>query len=147
MHDIMNSPYLNFRLGGMSVEFTMLALAIVLGFVHLFLAAQFVTRERGTAWNVGARDNTAPLTGKLAGRLDRAFANFKETFPFFAVAVIMAAILGRHSNFTTWGAELYLAARILYLPLYAMGVPLVRTLVWIASVVGIVMVLSALFTG
>jgi uncharacterized MAPEG superfamily protein len=147
MHDIMNSPYLNFRLGGMSVEFTMLALAIVLGFVHLFLAAQFVTRERGTAWNVGARDNTAPLTGKLAGRLDRAFANFKETFPFFAVAVIMAAILGRHSNFTAWGAELYLAARVIYLPLYAMGVPLVRTLIWIASVVGIAMVLGALFTG
>jgi uncharacterized MAPEG superfamily protein len=143
----MNSPYLNLHLGGMSVEFTMLALAIVLGFVHLFLAAQFVTRERGTAWNVGARDNTAPLAGKLAGRLDRAFANFKETFPFFAVAVIMATILGRHSNMTAWGAQLYLVARITYLPLYAMGVPLLRTLVWIASVAGIVMVLIPLFTG
>jgi uncharacterized MAPEG superfamily protein len=143
----MNSPYLNLHLGGMSVEFTMLALAIVLGFVHLFLAAQFVTRERGTAWNVGARDNTAPLAGKLAGRLDRAFANFKETFPFFAVAVIMATILDRHSNMTAWGAQLYLVARITYLPLYAMGVPLLRTLVWIASVAGIVMVLIPLFTG
>jgi uncharacterized MAPEG superfamily protein len=147
MHQILNSPYLNLQLGHMSVEFTMLSLAIVLGFVHLLLAAQLVTRERGTAWNVGARDTTAPLTGKLAGRLDRAFQNFKETFPFFAVAVLMAAVLGRHSNITVWGAELYLVARIIYLPLYAMGVPLLRTLVWIASVVGIVMVLSALFSG
>jgi uncharacterized MAPEG superfamily protein len=147
MHQILNSPYLDLQLGHMSVEFTMLALAIVLGFVHLFLAAHFVTSERGLAWNTGARDNTAPLTGKLAGRLDRAFANFKETFPFFAVAVIMAAVLGRHSNMTVWGAQLYLAARIIYLPLYAMGVPLLRTLVWIASIVGIVMVLGALFTG
>jgi uncharacterized MAPEG superfamily protein len=147
MHSILNSPYLNIQLGHMSVEFTMLALAIVLGFVHVFLAALFVTSERGMAWNTGARDNTAPLTGKLAGRLDRALANFKETFPFFAVAVIMAAVLGRHSNMTVWGTELYLAARILYLPLYAMGVPLVRTLVYTASVVGIVMVLGALFGG
>ena len=147
MHNIMNAPWLNFRLGGMSVEFTMLALAIVLGFVHLFLATQMVTSERGMAWNVGARDNAAPLTGKLAGRLDRAFANFKETFPFFAVAVIMTAILGRHSNMTVWGAELYLAARIIYLPLYAMGVPLLRTLAWAASVFGIVMLLGALFGG
>lgn len=145
MHSILNATDLH--LGGMSPEFTMLALAIVLGFIHLFLATQFVTSERGMAWNTGARDNTAPLTGKVAGRLDRAFANFKETFPFFAVAVIMAAVLGRHTNMTVWGAELYLAARILYLPLYAMGVPLLRTLVWAASVVGIVMLLGALFGG
>jgi uncharacterized MAPEG superfamily protein len=90
---------------------------------------------------------TAPLTGVLAGRLDRAFANFKETFPFFAAAVMMAAVLGRHSNLTAWGAELYLAARIIYLPLYAMGVPFLRTLVWLASVIGIVMLLSELFSG
>jgi uncharacterized MAPEG superfamily protein len=79
--------------------------------------------------------------------LDRAFANFKETFPFFAVAVLMAAFLGRHNWQTVWGAQLYLVARIIYLPLYAIGVPLLRTLVWIASVVGIVMVLIPLFAG
>lgn len=147
MHDIMNAPYLALRLGGMSVEFTMLALAIVLGFVHLFLATHFVTSERGFAWNTGARDVSAPLTGRLAGRLDRAFSNFKETFIFFAAVVLMAAVLGRHNNLTVLGSQLYLAARILYLPLYAMGVPLLRTLVWIASVVGIGMILSVLFTG
>jgi uncharacterized MAPEG superfamily protein len=59
----------------------------------------------------------------------------------------MAAVLGRHSHMTVWGAELYLAARIVYLPLYAMGVPLLRTLVWAASIVGIVMLLGALFGG
>lgn len=147
MHQLSNLPFANLQLGNMSVELTMLALAVVLGFVHLFLAAQFVTRERGFGWNTGARDETKPLTGKLAGRLDRAFANFKETFIFFAAAVLMAALLGRHNWQTVWGAQLYLAARILYLPLYAAGVPLLRTLVWIASVVGIVMVLTPLFTG
>jgi uncharacterized MAPEG superfamily protein len=147
MHQLSTLPFANLSLGHMSVELTMLALAIVLGFVHLFLAAQFVTRERGFGWNTGARDVTAPLTGKLAGRLDRAFANFKETFPFFAVAVLMAAFLGRHNWQTVWGAQLYLVARTVYLPLYAAGIPLLRTLVWIASMVGIVMVLIPLFAG
>ena len=133
------------QLGGMSVEFTMLALAIVLGFVHLFLAVQAITSERGTAWNVGARDNTPPLRGRLAGRLDRAFANFKETFPFFAAAVLMAAALGRHNWMTVGGAELYLAGRIVYLPLYALGIPVIRTLVWAAATIGIVLILIALF--
>ncbi len=144
---ISQSPYLNIHLGGMSVEFTMLALAIVLGFVQLFLAVQLVTAERGTAWNMGPRDTTPPLKGKIAGRLDRAFSNFKETFPFFAVAILMAAILGRHSWQTQLGSELYVAARILYLPLYAFGITGLRTLAFLFSVVGIVLVLATLFGG
>ena len=134
-------------LGNMSVEFTMLALAIVLGFVQLFLAAHVVTSERGIAWNVGARDETAPLKSKLAGRLERAFKNFMETFGFFAVAVLMAAVLDRHNGQTVLGAELYLAGRILYVPLYALGIPVVRTIAWAAATIGIVLILVALFGG
>ena len=140
-----NLSFINLQFGGMSVEMTMLALAILLGFIQLFLAAHFVTAERGLGWNVGARDNTAPLSGHLAGRLDRAFQNFKETFPFFAAAVIMAAVMGRHNWATLWGSQIYLAARILYVPLYAMGIPAVRTLVWAAASAGILLVVAALF--
>ena len=133
-----------FSLGGLGTEMTMLVLAVLLGFVYMGAASQVITAERGTAWNVGARDNTAPLQGKLAGRLDRAFQNFKETFPFFAVAVLACVITGRHNAVTVWGAELYLAARIIYLPLYALGIPVLRTLVWIASAAGIFMLIAAL---
>ncbi len=142
-----NLPFLNLQLGGMSVEFTMLALAIVLGFVHILLAIHFITNERGLMWNMGPRDEAKPLSGRLAGRLDRALANFKETFPLFAVAVLMAAALGRHNSMTLWGSQLYLGGRILYLPLYALGIPVLRTIVWFAATVGIVMILSALFAG
>jgi uncharacterized MAPEG superfamily protein len=140
-------PLANLKLGGMSVELTMLALACVLGFVHLFAAAHFVTQERGGAWNTGARDNTPPLQGKLAGRLDRAFNNFKETFPIFAVAVLIITLLDRHNARTEWGAQLYVWMRVVYLPLYAAGVPMLRTIIWLASTVGILLVLSAAFAG
>lgn len=140
-------PLANLKLGGMSVELTMLALACVLGFVHLFLGAHFVTQERGAAWNTGARDNTPPLQSKLAGRLDRAFNNFRETFPIFAVAVLIVTILDRHNARTEWGAQLYFWMRVVYLPLYAAGVPMLRTIIWIASTVGILLVLSAAFAG
>ncbi|HWA31729.1 MAG TPA: MAPEG family protein [Rhizomicrobium sp.] len=140
-------PLANLTLGGMSVELTMLALACVLGFVHLFLGAHFVTQERGTAWNVGARDNTPPLQGKLAGRLDRAFNNFRETFPIFAVAVLIITVLDRHNARTEWGAQLYFWMRVIYLPLYAAGVPMIRTIVWLLATVGILLVLSAAFSG
>ncbi|MDE2463249.1 MAG: MAPEG family protein, partial [Alphaproteobacteria bacterium] len=116
----------------------MLAVAVVLGLIHILLAAHFVTAERGVAWNIGPRDTSAPLTGKLAGRLLRAQENFKETFIFFAALVLALAVTGRHSVLTVDSCELYVAARILYLPLYALGIPGARTLVWLASLLGIV---------
>lgn len=151
MNGILNAlaalPLANLKLGGMSVELTMLALACVLGFVHLFLGAHFVTQERGAAWNTGARDNTPPLKGKLAGRLDRAFNNFRETFPIFVAAVLIVTVLDRHNARTEWGAQLYFWMRVIYLPLYAAGVPMLRTIIWLAATVGILLVLSAAFAG
>jgi uncharacterized MAPEG superfamily protein len=42
---------------------------------------------------------------------------------------------------------MYLLARIVYVPLYAFGVPVVRTLVWMVGTVGLVMVLVAVLGG
>lgn len=132
-------------LAGLPAEMTMLGIAIALGFVHIFLAAHFITAERGVSWNTGARDDTPPLKGKLAGRLYRAQENFKETFPFFAALILAVILMGRHNMLSVAGAELYVAARLLYLPLYAMGVPVLRTLVWLASIIGILALLACLF--
>ena len=134
------------HIGGMSVELSMLVIAVILGFAQLFLAIQVITGERGTAWNIGPRDETPPLKGKLGGRLDRAFKNFMETFPFFAAVVLIAATTGKHSALTAGGAELYVAARILYVPLYALGTTGLRTLAFLGATAGIVMVIVALFT-
>ena len=138
-----NLPVL--QLAGMSVELTMLSLAIVLGLFQLLIAARAGNSQRGLKWNVGARDEPPPPVGKVAGRLERAFRNFLETFPFFAAAVLIAALAGRHNWATIWGAQLYIAARIVYLPLYAFGVPVLRTLVWLGATIGILLIVAALF--
>jgi len=85
-----------------------------------------------------------PLRG-VAGRLDRALKNFLETFPLFAAAVLADNALGRHNALTEWGAQLYFWGRVLYLPLYAAGIPLVRSLVWDVAAVGILLCLAAPF--
>ncbi|MES2854690.1 MAG: hypothetical protein V4692_02450, partial [Bdellovibrionota bacterium] len=64
----------------MTIELWILAASAGLGLIQILLAISAVTRQRGTEWNVGARDAIqAPPTG-VAGRLDRASNNFKETF-------------------------------------------------------------------
>ena len=138
-------PPPNFALAGLPVEFTMLGIAVALGLLQLIIAARAGNSQRGIAWNVGARDKEPPPVGAVAGRLDRAFRNFMETFPFFAVAVLSAHAMDRFGWLTLVGTQLYVAARIVYVPLYAAGIPVIRTVVWLISIVGLVMTLSALF--
>jgi uncharacterized MAPEG superfamily protein len=125
----------------MSSELSALAWGCVLALVHIFVAVRFKTRQYGTRWNVGARDEELPPPQPLVGRLARAQANFFETFPIFAAAVLIVAVAGLADRWTAIGAWLWLGARIVYLPLYALGVPVVRTIVFLVSVGGIALLL------
>jgi uncharacterized MAPEG superfamily protein len=58
-----------------------------------------------------------------------------------AAAILLVSVADLESRWTAIGALLWLGARLVYLPLYAWGVPKVRTLVFLASVVGIALVL------
>ena len=64
------------------------------------------------------------------GRPARALANFLETFPLFLALVVVIHATGSYGSLSKWAAILYLAGRIAYLPLYAFGVYLARSLAW-----------------
>lgn len=130
----------------MTPEFIVLAFVLILAIVQIGWAASVRTSELGLKWNAGARDGVVAPPGKLAGRLIRAQANLLETLPIFAIAVIMAHVAGKDGGpLTLWGTHLYLFGRLIYLPLYALGVAYIRTLVWGVSFAGLVMVIAALF--
>lgn len=129
----------------MTPEFTFLALTLILALAQIGAASLARTAELGGKWNAGPRDAEVPPPGKLAGRLMRAQSNLFETLPLFAAAVIMAEVAGRTGELTVWGAGLYFAARVVYVPLYAFGVPYIRSLVWLVAAGGLVAVIVALF--
>lgn len=127
----------------MSFELVMLAASCVLCLIQIIIASHAASLQRGYRWTASSRDaELPPLTG-VAGRLERALRNFLETFPVFVAAVFLVHVLGRESALSEWGAGLYLSARLVYLPLYAAGVPLLRSLVWNVAFVGIVLLLLA----
>jgi len=128
----------------MTIELATLSFSILLGFVHIVLSSHAVSMQRGYRWTASARDDAVPPLSGLAGRLERALHNYLETFPFFAAAVLMAHVTDRHGTLTIWGTQLYLWARVAYLPLYAFGIPLVRSLVWNIAAIGIALILAAL---
>ena len=129
----------------MTPEFILLALTLILALVQIGAAGMARTAELGGKWNAGPRDGAAPPPGKVAGRLMRAQANLFETLPIFAAAVIMAHIAGKDGILTGVGAHLYFFGRLIYVPLYAFGVPYIRSLVWLVAAAGLVMVLAAMF--
>ncbi|MBV2147310.1 MAPEG family protein [Sphingobium sp. AS12] len=130
----------------MAVELFVLAWSMVLLLIHIFAAAHVKTKQYGTNWNMGARDETLPPLNPVAGRLARAQANFQETLPIAIVALIGVVVAGRSSDMTMLGAHIWLGARILYLPVYALGIPKIRTLIFLVSLVGLGMVLWPLLS-
>jgi len=131
----------------MPVELRIAAFGALLLFIHIFAAVHLKTRQYGAKWNMGARDETQPPLDPLPPRLSRAQANFLETFPIAIIALLGVAIAGRTSASTALGGWIWLGARIVYLPLYAAGVPIIRTLTWTVSIVGLAMVIWPLLFG
>jgi len=128
-----------------TAELTYLAATLVLALVQIFLPAGARTMEFGSKWNAGARDQTPVSQNPVVGRLERAQSNLYETLPLFIGAVLIAHVTGAESALTLWGVVLYFWARVAYVPLYALGVPYIRSLVWLVSLAGLIMILAALF--
>ncbi|MFT8736793.1 MAG: MAPEG family protein [Zymomonas mobilis] len=119
-------------------EFYLLGIVLLLALLQIFLAAHFKTRQYGYKWNVGTRDETLPPPSPMAGRLSRAQANLFETLPLFIGALLANLYLGHNGYYSEITAELYVGSRLIYLPLYAFGVPYLRSIIWIAGIIGLI---------
>jgi uncharacterized MAPEG superfamily protein len=126
------------------IEIHVLALSGLLTCVQFVLMAVPANKQLGPEWTMGARDEPREITG-LAGRLKRAFNNQLEGMLLYAVAAVSVTLLGASSPFTQTCAILYIGARVVYIPLYAFGVPLWRSVVWsVGFIATLAMLIAAL---
>ena len=62
------------------------------------------------------------------------------------MALALALVVtGRNGGLGALGAEVWIAARILYVPLYLIQVPFTRSLAWFVSIFALVAMLARLF--
>ncbi len=130
----------------MTVELKMLALSLVLAVIQILLFDVARTGQYGIKWNTGARDDAMPPLSPQAERLSRAQSNLYETLPLFIAAVLGLHALGISTPMTVLGAQIWFWGRVLYVPLYAFGVKMLRSIVWLVSFGGLVMLIFA-FAG
>ena len=131
----------------MPVELKILAYSAVLLVITILAATQLKTAQYGAKWNMGPRDEAVPPPNPMAGRLARVQTNFLETYPIAIIALLGVVIANRTSASTALGGWIWLGARIVYLPLYAAGIPVIRTIAWTISIVGLAMVIWPLLGG
>ena len=113
----------------MPVELKVLGYAALLQFVQFIVMAIPVNVQLGVAYTGGSRDEQQQATG-VAGRLKRALENHFEGLILFTIAVLVVTLGDASSQLTEYCAWTYLWARVLYVPAYASGVFLVRSLIW-----------------
>ena len=129
----------------MTTELRFLAASVILGLLHLIADSHLISFQYGYRWTASSREEPVPPLRGVANRVDQAYTNFMETFPFFAAVVLAAHFADRHDALTWWGAHLYFWGRLGYVLSAAAGFGLVRSMVCFnAALTGIVFFLVAL---
>ena len=131
----------------MPIELYLLGGTLVLALVQILITAHLRTRQYGIQWNAGPRDEAMPPLDPLPARMLRAQENLFETLPLFIGAVLAATVAGRLGLLTSLGAHLYFLGRLIYVPLYAIGIPYTRSLVWTVATAGLALVIAGLLIG
>jgi|SRR6201996_9011100 uncharacterized MAPEG superfamily protein len=127
----------------MSVEMRLLVWATALTLVQALIAALGAQLQVGVPALAGNREHLPPIEG-WAGRAQRAHRNMLENLILFAALVLVAQIANKTNAMTALGAQLFFWARLVYVPVYIIGIPWARTGVWALSVVGLVLIFGQL---
>ena len=113
----------------------------------LILAASLI---KAKAWKpsgliaaMGNREKEAPCDG-FPARTDRAAKNMLENMVFFTALALVASVGGVTDPHVELGARIFFWARLVYIPIYMIGIPVARTAVWAISVIGMGMIFAAI---
>jgi uncharacterized MAPEG superfamily protein len=129
----------------MPLELKLLGWSVVLLLVQIVLQAATSSSELGLPYAMSPRDEGHEPRSVYPRRIRRALNNLVETYPAFVALALGLVVSNKTGGIGEVGAEIYLAARVLYLIIYAAGVSVVRTLFWGISIIGLIMMLVRLF--
>jgi uncharacterized MAPEG superfamily protein len=127
----------------MTPDLKILVWTVALTFVEVLVAVLFAQAQVGLGMLAGNRDGLEPLTG-FAGRAQRAHWNMLESLPLFIALVLVAHIAGKANGATQTGCELFFWGRLAHWLIYLIGIPWLRTVAWVVSVIGLIVIFGRL---
>lgn len=128
----------------MPVELRLLAYNVALLFVLIMVQASASMLAHGPAAMAGNRDDLGE-SKPFEGRAKRALYNHIEGMLMFTPLALIIAVQEASSPMTVLGARLFFYGRLAHALVYLIGLPYVRTLAWLVSIVGLAMMFLSLF--
>ncbi|MEM6897479.1 MAG: MAPEG family protein [Pseudomonadota bacterium] len=138
---------------------TWLLLGIAVHFVAVFLPALFLIPKMGLGGYLGSRDGEPGPEG-LYGRARRVLRNSNENLAAFvglaaaalalefvepeAVIIPVGSPGDVDMQLATLGAMIFVIARAVFIPIYILGIPLLRSVAWITGFAGLILMAVAL---
>ena len=123
----------------MKPELTLLTCAVVLTLAQMLVAVMGAMLQVGLPALAANREGLPEITG-WGGRAARAHRNMLENLVLFAALVLVAVAAGRTNAMTLLGAQIFVWARLAYAVIYLAGIPWLRTVVWLVSVIGLALI-------
>lgn len=123
----------------MSASLQYVVYSALMTWLMLYAAAIIRTRAwtpQGLKIAFGNRQDNFP-SRPLAFRADQTAQNTLEGFILFAALVSTAHLAGVNNAQTEFGAGLFFWARVAYIPIYLIGIPYLRTAIWLVGVAGL----------
>lgn len=117
----------------------------VLTFISIMLGAVLRNREwtlDGMKVGLSNREHLPEAT-PMGARAERAAQNTKENFILFVALAFVAQAAGMAEQ-AVLGATLFFWARVVYLPVYILGITYLRSAVWGVGIAGLVLMLLAM---
>jgi uncharacterized MAPEG superfamily protein len=126
-----------------STEIMVLGWSVILLIAHIVVQSLSLMKDGGPGYAMSNRDGEVGIS-LATDRLTRGLRNFVETYGAFVALALALAVTGKTGGIGATGALVWFCARVVYVPVFAFGVPGVRTLVWTISIVGLVLMLTRL---
>lgn len=131
-----------------STEIWVLGWSVVFLLVHILVQALSLdlAGDLSIKYLLGPRDEQRATKSVVAGRLQRSLNNMLETYPAFVALALALAVTGKTGGLGAIGALIWIAARVIFTLFYVAGVPVLRTLAWFVSILGLVLMVVRLMT-
>jgi len=128
----------------MTTDLWMLVFAVLLQWGLILGAATPKLLANGLGWAFGNRETEGVEIPDWAQRVQRTSDNMAENLVLFAALVLVAHVSGEADDLSARGAQVFLGARVIHAIIYAVGIPVGRTIAWAVSLVGLGMIIAAL---
>lgn len=120
---------------------------VALLFMVVVVQASVLTKNAGAAYNLSNRTGQRADKTDFETRVDNALGNLKEGAVMFLPLMLLAILFEITNDWVYFAALLTIISRLLYVPVYFIGIEKIRTLIFLPSLLAIPLLLVGIVTG